>query len=45
LTNENNVADQWMVGGIELCGDFSIVRLVEKHTLLGVSYLLVEAAL
>ncbi len=45
LTNENNVANQWMVGGMELCGDFSIASLVDKHTLLGVSCLLAEATL
>jgi hypothetical protein len=45
LTNENNVADQWMVGGKELCGDFSIISLVDKHTLLGVNCLLVKATL
>jgi hypothetical protein len=45
LTNENNVANQWMVGGMELCGDFFIASLVDKHTLLGVSCLLAEATL
>ncbi len=45
LTNENNVADQWMVGGMEFCGDFSIGSLVDEHTLLGVSCLLAEATL
>jgi hypothetical protein len=45
LTNENNVADQWMIGGKELCGDFYIVSLVDKRTLLGVNCLLVKATL
>ncbi len=45
LTNENNVADQWMIGGKELCGDFSIVSLVDIRTLLGVNCLLVKATL